>query len=105
MNIQSSLTLDKDVKTTIIDEQGFEEEIYLAYAAARIIRDGGQLMINFQILDKDHYEEFKEYIHLEMMDFLANVGAFTQGCTLEAFSEILPRDEKTREEAVAYLKL
>ena len=105
MNIQSSLTLDKDVKTTIVNEQGFEEEIYLAYAAARIIRDGGQLMINFQILDKDHYEEFKEYIHLEMMDFLANVGAFTQGCILEAFSEILPRDEKTREEAVAYLKL
>ena len=105
MNIQSSLTLDKDVKTTIVNEQGFEEEIYLAYAAARIIRDGGQLMINFQILDKVHYEEFKEYIHLEMMDFLANVGAFTQGCTLETFSEILPRDEKTREEAVAYLKL
>lgn len=105
MNIQSSLTLDKDVKTTIINEQGFEEELYLAYSAARIIRDSGQLMINFQILDKDHYEEFKEYIHLEMMDFLANVGAFTQGCTLEAFSEILPRDEKTHEEAISYLKL
>ena len=105
MNIQSSLTLDKDVKTTIIDEQGFEEELYLAYSAARIIRDSGQLMINFQILDKDHYEEFKEYIHSEMMDFLANVGAFTQGCTLEAFSEILPRDEKTHEEAISYLKL
>lgn len=105
MNIQSSLTLDKDVKTTIINEQGFEEELYLAYSAARIIRDSGQLMINFQILDKDHYEEFKEYIHSEMMDFLANVGAFTQGCTLEAFSEILPRDEKTHEEAISYLKL
>ena len=105
MNIQSFITLDKDITVESIDENGFPMTLYLAYISVNINRDNGQCQLNLQILDKDNYEKYNYYIYLQVREFMENLGAYSQGCMLELLGGILPSNEETNEQAATYLKL
>lgn len=101
MNIQSFITLDKDV--TIEAEDG--GMLYLAYVSVQINRENGQCQMNLQILDKERYYDYNYYIYKELKSFMESLGAYSQGCMLELLCGILPTNEETNAEAATYLNL
>lgn len=105
MNIQSVITIEKDITIDVEHENGFVQKVYLAYISANINRDNGQCNLNMQILDKEHYKEYNYYIYTQVKEFMQNLGAYSQGCMLELLCGILPSDEQTNEAAATYLKL
>ena len=105
MNIQSLITIEKEISYESTDEHGFPMILYLAYVSVNISRDNGQCILNLQILDKEHYEEYNYYIYMQVRDFMENLGAYSQGCMLELLCGILPSNEETNAQAANYLKL
>lgn len=103
MNIKSIITMEKNVTMEIINEEGFPTTLILAYISANIDRNNGQCIFNLQILDKDNYEKYNYYIYTEILEFMKNLGAYTQGSILEILSGILPNDEEINAQAKAYL--
>lgn len=101
MEIQSFITLNKDI--TIETEK--DGTLYLAFISVQINRDNGQCQMNLQLLDKEHYSEYNYYIYKELKNFMATLGAYSQGCMLELLCGILPSNEEINEEAINYLKL
>ena len=53
MNIQSLITIEKEISYESTDEHGFPMILYLAYVSVNISRDNGQCILNLQILDKE----------------------------------------------------
>ena len=105
MNIQSLITIDKEISYESTDEHGFPMILYLAYISANINRDNGQCILNLQIIDKNHYDEYNYYIYMQIREFMENLGAYSQGCMLELLGGILPSNEETNAQAANYLKL
>ena len=105
MNIQSVITIEKEISYESTDEHGFPMILHLAYISVNINRDNGQCQLNLQILDKEHYEGYNYYIYMQVREFMENLGAYSQGCMLELLGGILPSNEQTNEEAATYLKL
>lgn len=105
MNIQSVITIEKDITIDVEHENGFVQKVYLAYISANINRDNGQCNLNMQILDKNNYEKYNYYIYTQVKEFMQNLAAYSQGCMLELLCGILPTDEQTNETAANYLKL
>ena len=101
MEIQSFITLNHDI--TIQDDKGIT--LYLAFISVQINRGNGQCQINFQIIDKEHYDEYNYYIYVELKKFMESIAAYSQGCMLELLCGILPTNEETNQEAAEYLKL
>ena len=105
MNIQSIITMNKEITIDIVNDLGLNETLYLAFISVHINRDNGQCQLNLQILDKDNYEKYNYYIYLQVREFMENLGAYSQGCMLELLGGILPSNEQTNKEAATYLKL
>ena len=105
MNIQSVITIEKEISYESIDEHGFPTILHLAYISVNINRDNGQCILNLQIIDKNHYDEYNYYIYTQVREFMENLGAYSQGCMLELLCGILPSNEKINQEAAEYLKL
>lgn len=105
MNIQSVITIEKEISYESTDEHGFPMILHLAYVSVNINRDNGQCILNLQIIDKNHYDEYNYYIYTQVREFMENLGAYSQGCMLELLCGILPSNEQTNEEAATYLKL
>ena len=105
MNIQSIITIEKEISYESTDENGFPVILHLAYISVNINRDNGQCILNLQIIDKNHYDEYNYYIYTQIKEFMENLGAYSQGCMLELLCGILPSNEQTNEEAATYLKL
>ena len=101
MEINSFITLNHDI--TIQDDKGIT--LYLAFISVQINRGNGQCQINFQIIDKEHYDEYNYYIYVELKKFMESIAAYSQGCMLELLCGILPTSEETNQEAAEYLKL
>lgn len=101
MEINSFITLNHDI--TIQDDKGIT--LYLAFISVQINRGNGQCQINFQIIDKAHYDEYNYYIYVELKKFMESIAAYSQGCMLELLCGILPTSEETNKEAAEYLKL
>ena len=105
MNIQSVITIEKEISYESIDENGFPMILHLAYISVNINRDNGQCILNLQIIDKNHYDEYNYYIYTQVREFMENLSAYSQGCMLELLCGILPSNEQTNKEAATYLKL
>ena len=105
VNIQSVITIEKEISYESTDENGLPTKLYLAYISVNINRDNGQCILNLQILDKNNYEKYNYYIYTQVREFMENLGAYSQGCMLELLCGILPTNEQTNEEAATYLKL
>ena len=105
MNIQSVITIEKEISYESTDEHGFPMILYLAYISVNINRDSGQCILNLQIIDKNHYDEYNYYIYTQVREFMENLGAYSQGCMLELLCGILPSNEETNAQAANYLKL
>ena len=105
MNIQSVITIEKEISYESTDEHGFPMILHLAYVSVNINRDNGQCILNLQIIDKNHYDEYNYYIYTQVREFMENLSAYSQGCMLELLCGILPTNEQTNEEAATYLKL
>ena len=101
MEINSFITLNHDI--TIQDDKGIT--LYLAFISVQINRGNGQCQINFQIIDKEHYDEYNYYIYVELKKFMESIAAYSQGCMLELLCGILPSNEEINQEAAEYLKL
>ena len=105
MNIQSVITIEKEISYESTDEHRLPMILHLAYVSVNINRDNGQCILNLQIIDKNHYDEYNYYIYTQVKEFMENLGAYSQGCMLELLGGILPSNEQTNEEAATYLKL
>ena len=105
MNIQSVITLTKEITIQVDNNFGGYDTIFLAFISVNLNRDNGQCQLNLQILDKDNYEKYNYYIYLQVREFMEYLGAYSQGCMLELLCGILPTNEQTNEEAATYLKL
>ena len=105
MNIQSVITIEKEISYESTDKNGFPMILHLAYISVNLNRDNGQCILNLQIIDKDNYEKYNYYIYMQVREFMENLGAYSQGCMLELLCGILPSNEETNEQAANYLKL
>ena len=105
MNIQSIITMNKEITIDIVNDLGLNETLYIAFISVHINRDNGQCQLILQILDKEHYEEYNYYIYMQIREFMENLGAYSQGCMLELLCGILPSNEETNAQAANYLKL
>ena len=58
MNIQSVITIEKEISYESTDEHGFPMILHLAYISANINRDNGQCILNLQIFDKNNFKKY-----------------------------------------------
>lgn len=97
MEIQSVIQITKYIETEKEDEFGFANKKQHGYLSASIDKVGQQCIINIQIFEKENFEEIKEEVQKQILDFFAHLNACAQNSNLEVLNLVLPADEKVEQ--------
>lgn len=94
MEIQSAIQISKYIETEKENEFGFIDKKQHGFLSANINKVEQQCVINIQIFEKENFEEIKEEVQEQILDFFTHLTACTQNSNLEVLSLVLPTDEE-----------